>query len=285
MITKPLSAQTKFKSSLTLVSEYSSNPGVNGLAEIAIYRGKQKTVVWSWNDEWGSECIASFSPKATVHEIVSSLLNNELMTSSVYPNDVGILNDTPPLGELLRLIWCEDEDNKKVAALLLHFSESTLVALCAKKGGLINEQLHEALLRIDAALDESSIEVDDLPFELEIAKPTPAAISKKLKATIQKAESVLENQRATVTKSLAPYANAIEAIVQQWGSDKHPVRIPGGGLIPHPTIPVLRAFLNDYALSHDSLPVGTHTVKGITKVINSSGTKVEFVVDFDSFKK
>lgn len=285
MSTKPLSAQTKFKSSITLVSEYSSNPGVNGFAEIAIYRGKQKTAVWSWVDEWGSECIASFSPKTTVHEIVSSLLNNELMTASVYPNDVGILNDAPPLGELLRLIWCEDEDNKKVAALLLHFSESTLAALCAKKGGLLNEQLHEALLEIDAALDESSIEVDDLPFELEIANPTPAAISKKLKASIQEAESALENQNAAVTKSLAPYANAIEAIVQQWGADKQPVRLPGGGQMPNPTVGVLRAFLSDYALSHDSLPVGTHTVKGITRVMNSSGTKIEFVVDFDKLKK
>lgn len=183
------------------------------------------------------------------------------------------------------MIWCEDENNKKVAALLLHFSESTLVALCSKKGGLLNEQLHEALLEIDAALDESSIEVDDLPLELEIANPTPAAISKKLKASFEEAVRALEIQKAKVTKSLAPYADAIEAIVQQWGSDKQPVRLPGGGQMPNPTLRALRAFLNDYALSHDSLPVGTHTVKGVTRVMNSSGTEIEFVVDFDKLKK
>lgn len=284
MITKPLSEQSKFKSSLTLVSEYSSNPGVNGLAEIAVYQGKQKVAIWSWVDEWGSECIASFSPKTSVREMISSLMHNDLMTASVYASDVTIINDIPPLGELLRLIWGDDEDNKKVAELLLHLSEKTLNTLCSKKDGLLSKSLHQALLEVSDLIDESNVSAEDLPYEIDIATPTPAAISKRFKASIQEAENALTEKHTNVSKSLAPFADSIEMIVRQWSADKKPSRMPGGAQIPNPTIGVLRTFLNEYALSHDTLPVGIHTVSGITRVMSSSGSKVEFVVDFDKLK-
>lgn len=284
MSTKPLSAQNKFKTSLTLVSEYSSNPSVNGLAEIAVHQGKQKIGIWSWIDEWGAECIASFSSKISMREMVSSLLKNDLMTASVYASDVTIINDAPPLGELLRLIWGDDEDNKKVAELLLHLSESTLKTLCSKKDGLLNQQLHQALLEIIALLDESTVGADDLAYEMNVATPTPAAICKKFKASIQEAEDALTEKQTNSSKSLAPFADSIEIIIQQWSADKKPSRMPGGAQMPNPTIGVLRTFLNEYAQSHGALPTGTHTVIGITRVMRSSGSKIEFIVDFDKLK-
>lgn len=281
---KPLSKQAKFKDALILKAPYSSNPGVNGWCELAMTTTKTERKFWSWIDEWGTEITAIFPIDMDLSEIVESLIHNESLMASVSPSEIEVSNDSPPLGELLRLIWGDSEDNKIVASLLSHLSVQTLVNLCATKNGLLDHELHELLLEIHCLMDDEGLDLVDLPYGIDLKKPTPKSIYDRFRKllflrTVDIAKDV-ENSKTDVS----PFLDSIGLIVDKWCSGKPTkIKYPGGGYFDNPSIRAVRNFLLAYVSEHGYLPEGKHTVTH--KAPFGSQSIFSFVVDFDALTK
>jgi hypothetical protein len=140
MATQPPSKQKRFKGALILSASYSANPGVSGFAELAVVRRKSGIGLWSWCDAYPAERVIVLPASASVVEIAKAVLDDDrLAASAVALDEIDVISDMPPLGELLSLIWCNDESAQQSARLLLGLGLAAIERLATLSNGLCGD--------------------------------------------------------------------------------------------------------------------------------------------------
>lgn len=280
---KRLSDRADFKEAIILNSQYTSISGENSECEFGVRWLKSKTEIWQWNDEWGSEVFTTLDKNASRNEIIDAVVDDERYFSSVDLNMISVYGDKPPLGELLCLLWADDESQRRALKLMNRLSDNTLIRIAAaNKGALLSDKVLNSFFNVWKYLDENDADIDELSVEIELKDVTSSGILEAFKEELIEINKKNNEKDQAREVKLRPFIDDIRRINAQWIAEQPPS--PSNlSRYPRPYIPNLLDYLEFYVLREGMLPSGIHAIPSQMVFVAEISSKV--MVDFDQFQK
>lgn len=282
MSAKRLSERDRFKDALILSSFYFANPGVNGETELGLLKLKSKIQLWVWCEDY-AEVILELPAESHWRELVTEALNNDSVSAAVALDDIRIIRDRPPIGQLLGFAFSEYDQDKVRGKLLLKLSDHSILELCRfQHNGLYDREILYILDKVAESLEEISIDIDDLPepklndvFNLWDLKQAFQLCMHDLTEKYEAEQRKIENDDVV----LNPFLELKREIIRKWADDKPTRRYPGGGPLPAAGELQLSRYIDNYILNHGKTPTGKHLIPSGPDIFDR--TSSEFEVDFD----
>lgn len=281
MTAQPLSKRAKFHNAIVLSAEWSNMAGI-GECELAVVLGPRSAQLWHWIDEYGSAERMQVGRLSSWRDAVDALASSEEGSACIVPDKVRVAGTPRYIGQIVAMAWCDSEDDKQAARILCRFPDASLSALDAKRNGIFDAKLQQALANVLARLDEAGFELDDMPDRLEMSQATPAALDAAINRILgehRRLEERAEREQQRREDLLRPWRLRLDDIEQRWRMRSPPRRYPGGGSLPPVGLRQLIDFAEKHVLEHGALPTGVHTISGHPNPM--AGVVAALTVNFD----
>lgn len=245
---------------------------MSDVARLEIRRLPDRTEIRGPCDETGElEVLAEVEGSFDVLKIAKTLLEAELAVTDSLSEEIRIRGARGTTGELLKLAAIQDDDARRVAAMLVTATLPQLDALNRDAGPLSRADFSwQAAAAANAWWEIDQPALKTLPGA-EASTLTLEWLEQTFTDELARQEEALEREFAARERALAPVRGRIDAFIHQWLTrfgTRH-------AILQQMEMSALRGFIERHVLEHATFPLGQHTLR-------YAGGAREMCVDFQT---